>query len=235
MLGSTFSSHFVAFVLSCSVVSDSVTLWSVACHGYSVHGIFQARILEQVAISCSRWSSWPRDWTQIPCIARQILYHWSTWESICPLLISSSIFDTLWPGGLIFWHHIFCLFILSMGFSRQEYQSGLLFPSPVDLVLSELFTMTCLRLPCMAWPIASLSYRSPFATTRFWPMKGFMDCSTPDSPVHRISRHEYWNEFPFPSPGDLLDPGIEPMSSALAGRFFTTEPAGKPVTHFNSS
>ena len=36
----------------------------------------------------------------------------------------------------------FCLFILSMGFSRQEYWSGLAFPSPVDHVLSEFFTMT---------------------------------------------------------------------------------------------
>ena len=38
-------------------------------------------------------------------------------------------------------------------------------------------------------------------------------------------RQEYWNGLPFPSPGDLPDPGIEPMSlksPALAGRFFTT-------------
>ena len=32
---------------------------------------------------------------------------------------------------------------------------------------------------------------------------------------------------PFPSPGDLPDPGIKPVSPALAGRFFTTEPPGK--------
>ena len=32
---------------------------------------------------------------------------------------------------------------------------------------------------------------------------------------------------PFPPPGDLPDPGIEPMSPALAGGFFTTEPPGK--------
>ena len=39
----------------------------------------------------------------------------------------------------------------------------------------------------------------------------------------------YWNELPFPSPGDLPDPGIKPLSPALAGGFFTTEPPGKPV------
>ena len=41
-------------------------------------------------------------------------------------------------------------------------------------------------------------------------------------------RQEYWRGLPFLSPGDLLDPGIEPMSSALEGRFFTTKPPGKP-------
>ena len=40
---------------------------------------------------------------------------------------------------------------------------------------------------------------------------------------------EYWSGLPFPPPGHLLDPGIEPTSPALAGRFFTTEPAGKCV------
>ena len=33
-------------------------------------------------------------------------------------------------------------------------------------------------------------------------------------------RQEYWRGLPFPSPGDLSDPGIKPMSPALAGRFF---------------
>ena len=51
--------------------------------GFSVHGIFEARILQWVAISSSRESSWPRDQTCICCvfcIGRQILYHWATWE-----------------------------------------------------------------------------------------------------------------------------------------------------------
>jgi len=41
-------------------------------------------------------------------------------------------------------------------------------------------------------------------------------------------RQEYWSELPFPSLGDLPNPGIEPMSPALVGRFFTAEPSGKP-------
>ena len=44
-----------------------------------------------------------------------------------------------------------------------------------------------------------------------------------------FSRQGYWSGLPFPSPGDLPNPGIEPMSPALAGRFFTAEPPGKLV------
>ena len=42
-----------------------------------------------------------------------------------------------------------------------------------------------------------------------------MDCSLPGSSVHEISRQEYWRGLPFPSPGDLPDPGIETASPAL--------------------
>ena len=41
-----------------------------------------------------------------------------------------------------------------------------------------------------------------------------------------FSRQEYWSGLPCPSPGDLLDPGVEPGSSALAGGFSTAEPPG---------
>ena len=42
-----------------------------------------------------------------------------------------------------------------------------------------------------------------------------------------FSSREYWNALLFPPPGDLPDPGIKPMSPALPGRFFTTEPGTK--------
>ena len=42
-----------------------------------------------------------------------------------------------------------------------------------------------------------------------------------------IPRQEHWSGLSFPSPGDLSNPGIEPISPALAGKFFTTEPPGK--------
>ena len=44
----------------------------------------------------------------------------------------------------------------------------------------------------------------------------------------RFPGQEYWSGLPFSSPGCLPDPGIETMSPALAGEFFTTESPGKP-------
>ena len=44
-----------------------------------------------------------------------------------------------------------------------------------------------------------------------------------------FSRQKYWSGLPHLSPGNLPHPGIEPMTPALAGTFFTTEPPGKPI------
>ena len=41
-------------------------------------------------------------------------------------------------------------------------------------------------------------------------------------------QQEYWSGSPFPPPGHLPNPGIEHESPAMAGRFFTIEPLGKP-------
>ena len=56
--------------------------------------------------------------------------------------------------------------------------------------------------------------------------------ATSGSSVHGIFQARYWSGLPFPTLGDLPDPGIEPTSlatPALAGRFFTTVPPGKPT------
>jgi len=58
--------------------------------------------------------------------------------------------------------------------------------------------------------------------------------STPWTVAHHaplsmgFSRQEYWSELPFPSPGNLPNPGMQPKSPTLAGTFFTSEPPGKP-------
>ena len=43
-----------------------------------------------------------------------------------------------------------------------------------------------------------------------------------------FSRQEYWSRLPFPSPGDLPNPGIEPRSPALQADCLLSEPPGKP-------
>ena len=48
-------------------------------------------------------------------------------------------------------------------------------------------------------------------------------------PSMGFSRQEYWSELPFPSPGDLPDPGIEPGSPAFQADTLTYEPPGKPI------
>ena len=68
----------------CSDVQSCLTLCDLMdCSppGSFFHGISQARILEQVAISYSKGSSWPRDQTQVSCTGRQVLYHLSHQES----------------------------------------------------------------------------------------------------------------------------------------------------------
>ncbi|CAI9165729.1 unnamed protein product [Rangifer tarandus platyrhynchus] len=54
-----------------------------------------------------------------------------------------------------------------------------------------------------------------------------MDCSPLSM---EFSGQEYWSGLPFPSSRGLPDPGIQHESSALAGRFFTTEPPEKPIS-----
>ena len=51
-----------------------------------------------------------------------------------------------------------------------------------------------------------------------------VDYNLPCSSVHGILKQEYWSGLPFPSPGDLPDPGIEPQSPALQADALTSEP-----------
>ena len=78
----------------------------------------------------------------IPSFFLELFLHWSPVAYWSPTDLGSSSFSVL----------SFCLFILFMGFSRQEYWSGLPFPSPVGHILSDLSTMTChLGWPHTAW------------------------------------------------------------------------------------
>ena len=50
-----------------------------------------------------------------------------------------------------------------------------------------------------------------------------------------FSRQEYWSGLPFPSPGDLPDPGIEPMSPALQADSLPLSHQGSPVANLQIS
>ena len=54
------------------------------------------------------------------------------------------------------------------------------------------------------------------------------------SPSMGFSRQEYWSGLPFPSPGDLPHPGIEPGSPALEADTLTSEPPEKPLYLHNT-
>ena len=70
--------------------------------GSSAHGISQARILEWVAISFSRGSSWPREPASPVKNPGRILYNWATWEAqrASAQFSSSVVSNSLWPHGL---------------------------------------------------------------------------------------------------------------------------------------
>ena len=93
---------------SCPTLCDSM---DCRLPGFSVYGIFQAKILEWVAISYSRGPSPPRDGNSLSCYKVKSL-------SRVPS------FATPWT--------VACQAPPSMGFPRQEYWSGLPFPSPRD-------------------------------------------------------------------------------------------------------
>ena len=75
-------------------MSDSCNPMDCSPPGSSVHEYFQARILEWTAISFSRGSSWPRNWTQVFCIAGRFFTDWAMREAQSmyrPIIIQKSI------------------------------------------------------------------------------------------------------------------------------------------------
>ena len=125
---------------ACSVAQSRPTLWdSMDCSppGSSVHGIFQTRILEWVAILFSRRSSWPWDWTQV-YIASRLFTLWATREGqplghqgiLAVNKIWHQCMHGRYTGKLATPWTVGHQSPPSMEFSRQEYWSGLPFPSP---------------------------------------------------------------------------------------------------------
>ena len=81
----------------------------------------------------------------------------------------------------------------------------------------------CARVPLYIVNYYTLSFSRSVMSSSF---------ATPWTVAHQVplsmALHRQVEWLPFLSPGDLPSPGIKPVSPALAGGFFTTEPPGKP-------
>ena len=115
---------------------SSVWLFAIPCTiyslpGSSVHGILQARLQEWVAFLSSRESSWPRDRAQVSCTAGRLFTVLATRECVLlPHLVGSVLTATSVLSDPVTPWTAACRAPLSMGFSRQEYWSGLPRPPP---------------------------------------------------------------------------------------------------------
>ena len=102
----------------CSVAQLCLTLCNPVDYrlpGSSVHAIFQARILEWVAISISRRSSRLRDWTHLSCIGRWILYHSATWEDLLQFSDLNSLGE---QSKSLYIHNVITLSLFAMDLSQ---------------------------------------------------------------------------------------------------------------------
>ena len=112
---------------------------------------------------------------------------------------------------------------LSMEFYRQEYWRELPLPIPGDLPDpgTELESWHLLHWQADSLPLSHLESPSTVHTHTQKSLSRVRLFATPWIVAHQapqsmgFSRHEYWSGLPFPSPGDLPDPGIEPGSPAL--------------------
>ena len=93
----------------------------------------------------------------------------------------------------------------------------------MTLRLPRAFSLRRVLLQCHSSPVLLFSHS---VTSNSFMTAWTIACQAPLS--MELSRQECWSGLPFPSSGHLPNPGIEPMSPALAGGFFTAEPQGKP-------
>ena len=128
----------------------------------------------------------------------ELVLHWSPVAYWAPTDLGSSSFSVL----------SFCLFTPFMGFSRQEYWSGLPFPSPVEHVLSELSTMTCVGWPYVAWLIVSLTYTRLWSTWSVWLVfcdSGFHSVCPLRDKDKRLMEASWWERMTVGKTGSCCD------------------------------
>ena len=134
----------------------SQDIWTWCCSsaaklypGFSVHRTFQARILEWVAISFSRWCFQLRGRTHVSCIGRQILYHWATREALSEH-VTVTLFDKInddpcFPYKKLTLCLVFCVFSYKIWMVEGEW----LFPSFFFKLKWSVFTIEGTRCCCL--------------------------------------------------------------------------------------
>ena len=154
---------------------------------YTDHGILQTRIREWVTVPSSRGSSQPKDQTQVSHIADEFFTNWAIREGVSEWVKSLScvqLFETLWTVA----HQA----PPSMRFSRQEYWSGLPFPSLETWILFE-------QIRIITWTSqVALVVKNPPASTGKLKRLGF------DPWVGKIPWRRAWEPTPVFLPGEFL-------------------------------
>ena len=173
---------------SCPTLCDPM---DCSLPGSSVHGIFQARVLEWIAISFSRGSARPRDRTQVSCMVDRRFTIWATREVLA--FHSHIYFKELEKICL------FCILFIYCSVSLSEVPNFLLIPFFClynFFLLEKVFWRQILFISsCVLSHFSCVAHQAPLSM-------GF-------------SRQKYWSGLPFPSPGDLPNPRIKPVSPAL--------------------
>ena len=156
--------------MSCHLLFDHFQFTLI--HGPNIPGSYAILFLQHQTLLPSPFTSTTEPcfhFGSIPSFFLELFLQWSPVAYWAPTNPGSSSFSIL----------SFCLFILFMGFSRQEYWSGLPFPSPVDHILSALSTMTR---PSWVVPQAWLSFiELDKAVVLVW-LKSHTGCSRPGGP-----------------------------------------------------
>ena len=120
------------------------------------------------------------------------------------------LFETLWT--------VACQAPLSMGFSKQEFWNELPCPLPGNLSypVIELSSPAAPALQVDSLPLSHQKGKEREVVQSCPTLWDPMDCSLHQAPVSMgFSRQEYWSRLPFPSPGNLPDPGIKSRSPTL--------------------
>ena len=100
-------------------------------------------------------------------------------------------------------------YLYGSSLAQQQQDCRIVFTTSMDTIVIGLFIV-----------FQSLSHVQHFCNP--------MDCRPAGCALHGFSQARTLEWIAFPSPGDLPDPGIEPTSPALAGRFLTIQQPGKP-------